>query len=700
MKIKNIYYIGVALLLAGCSNEAELSTSDTLSGGDKTPLNIEATLNTGKTITRASGTSFASGDVLNVYLRHTTSGSKGSYVTTAADQAPKLVTLTLSENVAAPTTIPTDKFNETLYWDDFSNSNSTDTDLRTSGHGLQSYYGYCYNGKTEVTLTDQTAGTLTWTIATNQSTATAVKNQDLLWSAEQETVTYAHTDSKTGAHGTLTIPFTHAMSEVTVTINAGTGFSGNPLTSTALTLNNMNTVATLTAPTSTVTSTTQANITMYGADYSSGLTRNYSAIVAPGTKLKVDDVLLNINGVDGNYYELKITSDMISSSNWGAGHTDTDVGTDYILTKPGYNYNLDVTVNKTKIDVKATIKDWTDVTASGTGTIQYPNDYTDLVVDDSLVSSSKEQVSTINVDKFKVSNSSTFSLFSYKSAEAEAAAVTTTANDSYDFVTVPTFDGTNNKWNNNPLIYWPNGSDNYYFRALAKYKGKDTSDATKDVLESVGTYNADKTKADKGTAVSQGTMAEGHDYLWGTTPKHLGNTNHKEYKRGAAIPPRTGNVPIAFEHAMSKIKFTLSTTSDASAVTLDGATITVSGIYTDGTISIEDGTITTTGSTGSVSALAQGAEYIVIPQNFGSYTDDAIVTVTLKDNTTYKLKLKDCIVTSTKDNDDPTEITEWTHGNFYTYTIHLEKEKITFRALIKDWETSVNGNGNANLEWD
>jgi len=722
MKIRNIYYIGVALLLAGCSNEADL-TDGTLSGGGKTPLVIEASLSTGQGVTRAAGMEFAKNDQLLAYIRHisnTNAASVADYTSIPADQAPRLVTFTKGATTMADanandgikeTTDLTASYTSTasatvsaLYWDDFSNSSSTDTDLRTTNHGLQSYYGYCYNGGTPTTALTESTGVLGWTVAADQSaSATTVQNQDLLWSPEQTAVTYAHTDAKTGAHGTLTIPYSHAMSEVTVTLTAGTGFTGSPLTSTTLTLNNMNTVATLTAPTSTVTSETSGSIKMYSEAGSSDLERKFTAIVAPRTKLKVDEVLLNIVNVDDNNYELKITSDMIGDSHWASGHEAADKGTEdskaYILTKPGYNYHLDITVNKTEIEVRATIKDWTTVTASGTGDVQYDNDYTDLVMDDSEVGESDVAVSALNVSKFPVKSSSAFTLFWMSTTTDDAEAVTATENSSYDLATVSTFDGTNNVWTNSPSIYWPNKSTNYYFRALAKYKGKDGTDPTLDVIESAGN---DK---DVAVALTQGTMADGHDYLWGTTAKHYGNSKGKTYNRGQAISPRTGDVPIAFDHAMSKIKFTLTTTDDESVtvnnakVDLTNATITITGIKTEGTISIETGDIT--GSTsGDTPALAQEAEYIVIPQDFSAYDTDAMVVITLNDGTIYKLKLKDCIVSSTATDDTPTKIQKWERGNYYNYTIHLEKEKITFRALIKDWETSVEGSGNANLEWD
>ncbi len=728
MKVKNILYIGAALLLAGCSNETELTKSDTLSGGEKTPLTIAATLGTGNGLTRAADKTFEENDILLAYIRHTKSGSKGSYVTVTADQAPKLVAFkkgsvamtgdaTTLETSDLTSVNPTSTSTEVpLYWDDFSNSSSDDTDLRTAGHGLQSYYGYCYNGGTSniSTALAESTGVLGWTVATDQSTAEAVQHSDLLWSEEQETVVYAHSTareaSSTVTHGTITIPYTHAMSEVTVTLTADEGFSvtDNPLASTVVKLNNMNKVTTLTAPASTfapvIATSDLVTVTMCGVDANfttASLTRTYTAIIAPGTKFLQGEKLLDITGVDGNDYTLTITSTMLTSSAWAKDHSGTDqTGTEsdktYVIAQPGIRYHLDVTVKKTKIESKATLADWKTVTATGTGDIVFPDDDgDDLVMDDSKVEATSNGVSVVAVDKNKFVTDATFSLFTLKSTTSNTEATART-NVAYEFATIPKFvdnDGdANDEWVNTPSIYWPNKKDNYYFRALAKFNS-----ATGGVnnISSVGAYSSDK-----GTAVSQGTITDGHDILWGTSAGHKGTTN-KTYQRGQAIPPRTGDVPIAFDHAMSKITINLATTDIEgdpsmynSKVDLFGATIAISNLYTSGTILIESGTIEYTDANKTAAAISQAApisNLIVIPQTI---SDDAKVTVTLKDGTVFSLKLKEC-----KDSDTGDAITEWVRGKHYTYTIHLEKEKMTFRALIKDWETAT-GSGNANLEWD
>ena len=696
-KTNNILYIAATLLAAACS--VKENPDDTLQPGGKTPLVLNATLRSGIPVTKAMGNTFDDADLLYTYIRHLNESEES----VGADQAPKLVSFSAG-------TGPVD-----LYWDDFSNSANASTDLRTTGHGLQSYYGYCYNGGTPSTALTEVTGTLGWTLPTSYANATAVKNADLLWSRTQPKVIYGHSTARNGSRDGLTIPYTHAMSEITVTLNAVEGFSGDPLTNTVLTLNAMNTVASLTAPTAVVTSNTTANITMFAETYASGLTRNFTAIVAPGTVLTEGDELLVIDKVDDNKYTLTITASMLDSETaWAKDHKTADPvqtgtngsGKKYVITQPGVNYHLNVTVNKTIIQTHATLADWKTVNATGTGDIVYPNDETnDLLVMDDSETPGQSGINVVAVDKNKFSGSpaSSFSLFQLESNSTTSTASNRT-NDAYSFATVSTFQDNagddNDQWINTPTIYWPNQSTNYYFRALAKFNS-----ATNEVnsISSVGTYNTDK-----GTAVSQGTIGDGHDILWGTTAKHKGTKdpgNPTVYDRGQAIPPRTGDVPIAFEHAMSKITFGLETaagevSANTPAVNLSGATIAIKYIYTGGTINIENGNIDPSGdrAADAIGATSSLSNYIVVPQDIA---DAAKVIITLTDGTTYSLQLnlcKDDNGTPTNPDDD-TAISTWARGKHYTYTIHLEKEQITFRALVKEWEVK-NGSGNANLEWD
>ena len=682
-RILKAFYAGATLLILGCAAEDKLS-DNTLPGEEKTPLRVEATLAADNALTRAEGKQFEAGDVLLAYLRHTTGGSKGGYTTTAADKAPLLAAFkkgsatmagdaTTLETADLTSVLPNDPTTPApLYWDDFSNSATTATDLRTSGHGLQSFYGYCFNGGATstdgsatggnlITALDLAAGTLGWTLPTTQNTAAIVKGADLLWSAEQETVVYNHNTTQAADHRTLTIPYTHAMSQVTVTLTTDATFTtAAPLTGTTLTLNAMNTVTALTAPTSECVSTTPDNITMFGHDYSSGSTRSYSAIVAPGTKLEVGKTLLDIRNVDDNDYTLTITGtaagQLLHSSAWAAGHSVVETAeATYILTRSGYNYHLDITVSKTAIAVKASLEEWTPVNATGEAIADFPS------VAFSMTGELFADETTIHVYQLLANGESDTSA---KRTNAKYGAPSTTA----------TYDASGNVWTNSPAVYWHNKTDNYYFRALSQ---------------------------------ANSSVAQGTDLLWATTPAH--GTAPNTFAAGDAIAPRSNEVPLAFEHAMSKVSITLETATgtvgtNSPVVDLTDATIALSKLHTTGSVSIEDGSISfaDTNSDDEVddndrtaNALTATphpiADLIVLPQTI---KDDSRLTITLSDGTTYSLQLNQCVLTGTS-----TTVGQWERGKHYQYTIHLEKEQILFRALVKDWETKE-GSGNANLEWD
>ncbi len=715
MKKRRLLYISLVLLLAGCAKEADLSNTQT--SEEKTPLLINATLSTGRAQTRASGSTFANGDQLKAYVRHTNGGSLGSFSVVDAEYAKKFVTITYNGS----------SFTSDSYWDDFSNSNDATTDVRTEGHGLHSLYAYCFNGgetNNKTSLTEST-GVLGWKIGTftndyiDQTSETKVQNADLLWAPEINKATYSHGASHDADHSTLNLAFSHAMSQISVTVTAQDGFiaSTNPLESTILTLNSMNTVTQWTPSTPAAffpliqeTAGNIKNVRMYaGEPYPSGnaLVRTYYAIVAPGTKLLEGQKLLDITNAHRNDYTLNITSDMLDNSHWGSGHSgDNQIGggegTHYVITQPGKHYHLDVNIKKSAVQAHATLTGWTDVNASGEGKIVLNDDDTNLIMDDEAVSGITD-VNVVAVDKNHFTAGSSFCLFRvvHNNSYDTPAERTNTA---YVFATVSTFqnydDPANDQWNNNPAIYWPNINDNYYFRALAKFNSS-TGSAPNIVnnISSVGTYDSDK-----GTAVSQGTTAA-NDILWGTTPKHKGYSE-TVYARSAAIPPRKGGVPIAFEHAMSKVTFNLETTDDATVlptnakVNLTDATIAITNLYTDGTISIETGNITggtkNTTAAGASSAIPAQVYPItnlfVIPQTFD---ENAKVVITLPnyDNAVYSIPLKDCVVDGSSN-----KITAWERGKNYTYTIHIEKERVLAHVLVKDWD-AVAGSGTATLEW-
>lgn len=671
MKIsQHIFLAALAAIAASCSSD---TLPETLSGnGEKTPITIAATISDGTPLSRAEGKTFASGDQLIARLRQVTWNESTdpnfqSVGEVAADKSPRTVTFTVNSNNM---TVVNDRTQQTgdltpdapLYWDDFSKSDDAEHDIRTTGHYLQSAWGFCYNGNTPTTpLTDD--GTITWTATGNFDSQSTFTKNDLLWSAAQRPISYSHA---AGDRGTLVIPYTHAMSMITIEVVAAEGFTTGNLGSTTATLQAMYTKATFSAPNATVSNQTGSqNVTMLagteGTNSESKPNTVFQALVIPGKQLTAGNLLAEIANVDGNNYKIPVTQTIIDA--WSSYLDDRKL-------KSGINYKLTVTVKKQGISVVAQITDWTTINATGEGEIKFSSNIVSSGVTNAITSGS-------------------FEIFRGTHLEESG----------FEDVTKAEYSA--GEWTLDPKIYWTNGTLHYYFRGLAT-----TTDGTTP------------------TATSDKAATQDVDLLWATTPAHdgtleSGGTQH--FNAGEAIPPRTGDVPLQFEHAMSKITVNLSTSTtgkasptadeSARAVNLSNVTVTISNLSTAGTIAITDGNIAPTAIAAAVDAAVTGAtpetvsDYsnpikaidgkIVIPQSLVNANFPIKLTIKLSDGTTYSLPLKDCKLSGSESD----YIDTWKRGNHYVYNIYVEKEAIRFVAVLKNW-VEVNGGGNANLDWD
>ncbi len=800
---KSLFYILGIAALSSCADDMGVQ-NPFLNGTEKTPIVATALLDVAGAETRAADMKFEEGDELLAYLRHVTWNGTTSDPRTlvTADRSPRLVSFVkgstevaaysgsditpIGTNVALGLTSTNTNQAEDLtvsgglYWDDFSNSIDADYDLRTDSHYLQSYYGYCYNGRTGISLTDATAGTLTWSVLTDQSSG--IKTSDLLWSAEQTPIRYNHA---TASRPKLVLPYTHAMSKITVEVVCRAGFDDNKdenFSGAKITLMDMATTSSLTAPTMTLTKgATLGNIIMEkGTPFDDGKKScTFSAIVAPTLiKASSDDApFAKLEGFDGNNYDLKLTNAIITTATTGYsawntqlaaydaatitpstatnGYTAENGG----LTLPGVNYHIIVTIDKQSISAKATILDWKKVSAQTEADIIL-DPHASEVFNDDPDSDGKIDIKTIDQNRFV--QDATFSLFTLKNTSTSSdEADDNHTNGQYTYATICKYadssDDGKDSWNNEPEIYWPNATDHYYFRALAKFNSS-TGTGKSEVynISKVGNLADAEHEEDKGVSAQQGTIAEGRDILWATTPLHYGkgsgDIDYTKYEKGSAVPPRTGGVPMAFEHIMTKVTFNLEDVNKNVAIPTDGegnpvaaddplnpcvnlvgAKIQITNLATSGTIQIENGNITLGtpaekifGSNGYIPAMLNGAanteppvtddpstedvdettkllkDFMVIPQTI---SDDAKLIVTLANGATYSIQLNTCKVI-TGNNTDGTPIYgtnpigEWTRGENYTYTILLEKEKMEFRVMIKKWDDPEEGGGKATLDWD
>lgn len=658
MKIGYRHWMMVAagwLALTGCSDAMDPIPNPT--PDPSTPeigreaLSITATLSGSAVQTKAAGSNLAVDDVLYAYIRQVKREDASSPYTAVDASVESWVKLTVKDASAAvnPTETPnresTSSFQETIYWDDFS---TTTHDLRTEGHALQSYYGYCYNGNTGDFKPNEHAGKLTWQVAEDQTTG--YQKSDLLWSKAQDPVTYLHgTQGNPASHNTLTIPYTHAMSKVTVVVKTDGAFDEAALGSTSAELTGVYRTGEMNAPEGKVNPDGTSTGTIQMHPIAEATAKTFEALMIPGLELTDGLVLAQINNVAKNNYKITITPNILTAWN-----SQLDGGK---TTKPGVNYKLTLTVKKQRVNIVASLTDWVDVNAQGEGIVRFANDVTSIVTDGT-------QLTDGSVDVFWV-----------KQTEGQTTLSTVTKGN---YATTSTYHATEGKWTNDPALYWDNGTDCYYFRGLAKQEGG----AIKSYKPTSGEYSFD--------------VAQDTDLLWATTPKHTGNIEDgtkKEYEEGVAINPRTGHVPLRFDHAMSQISFKLQTTTGADKVDLDGATLSLAQVVGKGTIEPANGKITPSAVAEDKAVLTPTttASSIVVPQEL---TDEMILTIQLKDNvSTYKIALKNCKLT------DGTLVTTWEGGKHYTYTITLKKEAVQLIAFVKNW-TEVTVSGDANLDWD
>ena len=645
MRLRHYLYIVSLVALSACNSE-ELNTSDTADGEIRlSAATIEgSTAVTTRTITPGSPKALTEGTAIALQVSGTWTGkSNPDIVKTPKATAADATIAGKSDLTLSPA----------LYWDDFGTADPNNKDTGRA-NGL-TIYGAAMDGVTDETkapnVGDWTA--LSWNLGADQTSGISTK--DLLLSNNVSgTNTYKFSDSS------KQLEFKHVLSKITVNILAGDGFDGKFTNApeVVLTSNEANsTTNTEWAYTKGIFNVTTGELSLEDTDLNTvtmaqagtnGNTVTMEALVMPGSIFASDAATIMRINADGNIYY--ITAKKIREA------TGLTLATNDVYTlKAGKNYIFKVRVNKTGVEVTATVKDWDTVDSEEeTPAISFTADVTS--------SSNTTTGSNLSNDA------------SLKSGDSFSLWMSTDKSSFGSIATTATYNADDSKFVNSPTIYWPNSSTSYYFRALAQKTDTHT-------LEAVTT-----------TAVSQGT-----DLLWGTTAAHTGTeadgTTTHDYAESAIINPRTGAVPLIFKHAMSNVVVELSTSTDAaSEVNLTDATVTMSNLYTNGKIDIAGGTVSVPDDSEKSTVTVSG-ETIMVPQTIG---DTSKMTITLKDGTTYSLQLNTC---TCKINGVDTPIASWAGGSKYTYKIYLEKEAMKFSVTITGWDP-VYGSGNATLDWD
>lgn len=591
---------------------------------------------------------------------------------------------------------------EQLYWDDYGTADPANMPSNT-GNGRDkglTIYGVAVDGETTApTVSDW--GALEWTLSVNQSTGSVWGKEDLLISNNIRQTPgdgtykfddYIHDLTESPKQASNLLEFTHAMSKITVNLIAGEGFptSGVGVTSKRFTTtpdviltSNLYgktsqtewayTKGTVNVITGAVSSpnTPAAITTVTTKTNDSEFTIIKEALVMPGSTFADNTQVLSIL-VDGNRYY--VSSEKIRTAIAAAIAAGTHANS--YTTQPGKNYIFKVIINKTGIEVTATIKNWENVTADPvTPIINFSQCY--------------GQEGT-NFEKG-------FTLYRSKTVTGSYIGGLTEGNSSMvSYASAYTM---------SPQLYWPNHETHYFFRGV--YPQVNTTDGPADTKVKANAvevtnvaYTQNKYPSDLMIGMprnSEGGLDE--TCKAGHNTAGICATDAAE----GSVHANEGLIHMNFQYAMSQVEVELQSETGAAAVNINENTIVeLVNVYNSGEVALSDGSVSVSGEKGNYTlAKVTGDDKklfrhsAIVPQNLTYSTDEAQkannlrfkITVTNTDGTT---DVYYADVNPIKEKDKDTLVApngKWESGVHYKYILTLSKTDIKVTATIKDWVT-------------
>ena len=709
MKHIHYLYIGALAFLIACNSEERITTD---SNEDPSgPIELSAGIVEGST--KATTRSGAEDNHANhqALTSDTKLALRVSGTWTGHGESPYAVVKTTTATVGAETSSGSKHnsltYSPLLYWDDYGSADPANaTTGRTEGLTI---YGAAINGKTIApSVSDWTA--LSWTLPANQTASESTPaDKDLLISNNIKAGTGDGTykfDSRTS--GKL-LEFTHALSKITVNLNANNGFTDGVFASdpeVKLTSNNASTsYAEWAYTTGTINITTgavssQANpavITMWQAvSAPDGYDITKEALVMPGSQFSADDAIIARINADGNIYY--VTAEKIRTA-ISASHASEGA----YSTEAGKNYIINVTVNKTDIVVTATVANWTNISA-------------DEVAPVINVSGDLGGSAVISADKtfsFYRSSFPNINLgYSYDESLKE--------NNYYKEESVLGYTHSTTTWTMSPVLYWPNHNTHYQFRAVWPRTVTTT------------TGDEDKPRVVREVPVGQTSeyqLIKVHNEAY--TPDHfpsdlmiarpdvpngyqncgnneVGHQKVNLYTNG--ICAREGTINLKFKYMMAQVEVILTTTdTDYDKVKLDGAIVELVNVHKTGSVKLGDMEIITTGTSPlSNPVLNTFGDYTLDYNSTSTHYHSAIVPQPLRftepladGNLKFRIKImnaagdavddiyyadiKPISVKVTGSSDAAAPVTNWESGKHYVYTLHLSKTEIKVTASLANW---------------
>lgn len=658
--LKNTLSTLLALGLGSCASEDFWDTFDrTADGPISFTVGVEASPSpVQRAMTRsASGTYSMQGDT-KVLLKV---DGKWTKITENSGEIGKTAICTVSGDA-----LLFDKDN-TLYWDDFG---AGDPDNATNtGNGLK-ILGVAVDGKPEVPTVDNWES-LSWTVATNGSN---VLDKDILVSKES---TYKFSEKSSAKQ----LTFSHPLSKITINLIAGEGFPTDGVGSStkrfakdpvvtlkakdsnyALTTGTIN----IKAGTATATATAAAVVAGTTSTSDNKITVIKQALVYPGTPLGTsDDDIIAVLNADDNIYYIKAGEIRQKMAEGDAHKVNNQV--EY-KTLPGYNYIINITVNKTGLYTTATVTDWNKV-------------------------ESGEVLPLINIDtQFGDEGKGT-----NPPAEFNSFALWRSKNIDKAYVHESTPSGTlssSTKWTFNTPLYWPDHNTHFHLRGIypaATTVKEDTTDKTQSVEVSNGAYS---------TSTSPSNLMIGMPEF--ATETKCANHNLDMSTNG--ICATEGNINLNFRYVMSQVEVNLSSVNDNTAanyVDLTNAKVELVNVGNSGKILLKDRSVVITDDglqTFELPYVSSTTSYhgTIIPQSLLTSENKNKVqfkitvysaTENSKVEDVYYADVAPIKVKKAGSTDEATATNAWESGVHYVYNLKITKTQITATASLTDWTT-------------
>lgn len=582
---------------------------------------------------------------------------------------------------------------EQLYWDDYG---TADPDNMKTGGGRATgltIYGAAVNGKTSAPDIDGTAGKawndLTWILPKDQKNGWA--DYDLLTSNNISAATggegtykfqdYLDDKKNNTANSNNLMKFTHAMSKISVVLHAGEGFPTHFEEEVSVTFKGFyldGSVNIISKSSDTADGAIAKDVATWLEDGTIGASGTdkltYSALVYPGRTFDGTEEILSFTA-DGNTY--KVTSAKLKEKMTSMSQSEM---------LQGYNYALDITVDKTRVLVDATIVDWSKITAENeTPKIDIKETYGHEGT--SFAKGFDLYRSTTLSGSYQVDGN--HSVISYSSG----------------------------KYTQAPQLYWPNHNIHYYFRGVWPSVGTGTSIngtyTPSSILTTIGTEQIKQTQiAVQNVAYKEGTFPS--DLMIGrplqtddVTPDETCKVSGHKYSDNtypSGICATEGQIRMNFHYMMAKVEVNLVNASELSRqVNLEGAKVELVNVHNSGNILLGSCLPAFTESTGDyeLDVVAGDANKnkrlsAIIPQDLTYTTGGATTNLRFK-VTIYKSgstsEIDDIyyadvnpILKSGSTTEKVAPNGKWEAGKYYVYTLTMSKTQVGVTATLKDWD--------------